>query len=41
MESEEKKFSKKFYKESLFKKYYGKTWKDAQYVSEDKIINEK
>ena len=39
MESKEKKFSKKFHKEPLFKKYFNKTWKDAQDVSEETIIN--
>ena len=30
MEKNEKHFSKRFLKESLFKKYSKKTWKDAQ-----------
>ena len=33
MEKKEKKYSKRFLKESLFKKYSKYTWKDAQEVN--------
>ena len=39
MDSKGKKFSKRFQKEPLFKKYVNKTWKDTQDVSEEIIIN--
>jgi hypothetical protein len=39
MKESEKKFSKIFLKESLFKKYSKKSWKEAYTVRKENIIN--